>query len=157
MKLLSLGVGACLVLSGLLVADLLAQQEAPGVPLASRDAGPAGAIVRRTTAFRLPWTNSLDTNGGHAVEPAAASNAKHPLIPAVQFAAGVADQIHEHVHDYTCILIKRERIEDELQDFQTMRARARCAASRMASRRSPLACFWSSWDRPRFEAAKCCS
>jgi hypothetical protein len=47
----------------------------------------------------------------------------------LDYAAGVAHKIHEQVHDYRCILIKRERIEDELQDFQTMRVWARCAHS----------------------------
>ncbi|HEX4144170.1 MAG TPA: DUF1571 domain-containing protein [Pirellulales bacterium] len=116
---------ASLVVWGL-VHGLLAQQPARGVPLASAEARPVNTTVRGSTAFRLPWDNSRDQPGQQAGEPSEQAIARHPLFPALQFAGGVADQIHEHVHDYTCVLIKRERIEDQLQDFQTMRVRVRC-------------------------------
>jgi hypothetical protein len=125
MKSLSFGIATTVVVVfGLFTDGLSAQQPATGVPLASTEARPAA--VRGSTAFRLPWDSSLDRHGEEADGPTARAIAKHPLFPALQFAAGVADQIHKQVHDYTCILIKRERIEDQLQDFQTMQVRLRC-------------------------------
>jgi hypothetical protein len=125
MKSFFLGVATTVLVVMAVFADgLWAQQPASGVPLASTDARPAA--IRGSTAFRLPWDSSVDARGEQAGEPTSETIAKHPLFPALQFAAGVAGQIHQQVHDYTCILIKRERIEDQLQDFQTMRVRARC-------------------------------
>ena len=124
MKSLIVNLAACLIFGGFAVEALVAQSPSAAVPLAASDAGPANAPPRNP-AFRLPWEDAEDAGA----EPATAGprpDAKHPLYPALEYAAHVIKQIHNDVRDYECVIIKRERIEDELQDFQTMRARVRC-------------------------------
>jgi hypothetical protein len=108
------------------------QQQAPAVPLAVHNANSTGTS-ERATSFRLPWEDVIKDRG-QATEPAREAIAKHPLYPAVVYAERVIKQIHADVRDYECNIIKRERIEDELQDFQTMRARVRCGSSAEAGR-----------------------
>jgi hypothetical protein len=140
------------VVLGLLAGSLSAQQSAPPAPRATAEARPVA--VRGSTAFRLPWNSSLEERGDVAGETTPKAVAKHPLYPAWQFAAGVAEQIHEHVHDYTCILIKRERIEDQLQDFQTMRVRLRCGQQAQAEPAVPSSVFLDFLGPPKVRGRK---
>ena len=89
-----------------------------------RSADRSGAT--EVTSFRLPWETLSDDERRKLAE-AVSANPHHPLLPAVDYARTVADDLHRHVRDYTCILIKRERIQDRLQDFQSMRVRLRVA------------------------------
>ena len=49
---------------------------------------------------------------------AARSDEKHPLQPVMHVMRGVLDHIDQQVHDYSCTLIKRERLDDELGERQ---------------------------------------
>ena len=54
--------------------------------------------------------------------PAAVS---HPLDPALKIARDRLDYIKKNIKDYTCIIVKRERVNDELGDYQYMSAKIR--------------------------------
>jgi hypothetical protein len=43
---------------------------------------------------------------------------EHPLMPALRIAHGSYEQLSSHVRDYTCILVKRERVDGKLADYQ---------------------------------------
>lgn len=51
--------------------------------------------------------------------------AAHPLDPAIEIAKQGLTHIHQHVKDYTCTIIKRERIKGTLGDFEYMSAKIR--------------------------------
>lgn len=55
----------------------------------------------------------------------AAEAASHPLDPALDVARKGLDHIRKDVDDYTCTLVKRERIKDRLGDFEYMFAKIR--------------------------------
>jgi hypothetical protein len=46
------------------------------------------------------------------------SDEKHPLQPVVRVMRGVLDHIDQQVQDYSCTLVKRERLDDELGERQ---------------------------------------
>ena len=109
----------CLLLLALSPGDLRAQQPTPtAAPPVDRLA------ATEVTLFRLPW-EALPVDEQRQLAEAITANPHHPLLPAVDYAQSVADDIHRHVRDYTCILIKCERIQERLQDFQSMRVRLR--------------------------------
>ncbi len=51
--------------------------------------------------------------------------AEHPLAGALRMAQGVMDNINQNVQDYTCIMIKRERIDGKLNDPEMMAVKIR--------------------------------
>ena len=50
----------------------------------------------------------------------------HPLDPALKIAREALEYIRKEVHDYECILIKRERVGTTLNDEEYMLAKVRC-------------------------------
>lgn len=52
---------------------------------------------------------------------------QHPLTPALLFAAKHHQHIADNVHDFTCILAKRERINGRLRDYEYLRTKVRRA------------------------------
>ena len=50
---------------------------------------------------------------------------QHPLAWTVRYATARYDYIRQNVRDYTCLLIKRERIDGELQDYRYLRTLVR--------------------------------
>jgi hypothetical protein len=51
--------------------------------------------------------------------------AQHPLVPALQYAMRAYHYARDNVRDYTCLIIKRERIEGDLRDAEYIKARVR--------------------------------
>ncbi len=78
-----------------------------------------------------PIRTATNTNPRSAVMPvadggnAAATPAEHPLVPAIEMAKKVQDHIQKDVKDYTCTLIKRERIGKELGENQFIAMKVR--------------------------------
>ena len=63
--------------------------------------------------------------------PADASGSKvdvssHPLMSTIRYAKSRSQYIRDHIRDYSCRLIKRERIEGKLQEHQFARVKVRC-------------------------------
>ncbi len=49
----------------------------------------------------------------------------HPLVPVLRYAYEGYDRIDRDVHDYTCLLIKRERVDGKLGPYQHIEAKIR--------------------------------
>ena len=49
----------------------------------------------------------------------------HPLDPAIELAQNGLKTLRANVRDYTCVLVKRERIGDQLGDYEYMFAKVR--------------------------------
>lgn len=49
----------------------------------------------------------------------------HPLDPAIQFAAQMKERIERDIRDYTCLLVKRERVGERLLDPEYIRVKIR--------------------------------
>jgi hypothetical protein len=60
-----------------------------------------------------------------ATENKSASEKQHPLDPAIKVAREGLDYIRENVQDYTCTIIKRERVNEVLGEYQFMTAKIR--------------------------------
>ena len=45
---------------------------------------------------------------------------EHPLVPALRMAYSGMDNINKNIQDYTCMMVKRERIDGKLGDYQYM-------------------------------------
>lgn len=60
-----------------------------------------------------------------AERPIAELAKSHPLDPALAMARESLDHIEQHVMDYTCMLVKRERVNGELLDPEYMRCKIR--------------------------------
>ena len=89
---------------------------------------PKGVRVERakaepTTTQRLPLDNLSET------VPAQPSE-RHPLVPALDMAVKAHQYAQDHVHDFTCVLIKRERIDGNLLDPQIVQTRGRSPLGR---------------------------
>jgi len=75
----------------------------------------------------------LVPNGGgaegnlDATEAVAEVVASHPLIPALKIAQSGMDKIRETVQDYSCTVVKRERIDGKLGEHEYMFAKIRQA------------------------------
>ncbi len=71
---------------------------------------------------------SMDTSG-------------HPLAWTFRYATARSDYIQKNVRDYTCRLIKRERIDGDLQDFQFINVQMRCEQKRDGKVEQPMSVF----------------
>ncbi len=65
----------------------------------------------------------------------------HPLAWTFRYASARSDYIRNHVRDYTCRLIKRERIDGELQEYQFINVQMRCEQKRDGKVEQPMAVF----------------
>jgi hypothetical protein len=59
------------------------------------------------------------------VELKLAAEGEHPLDPAIRFAKHALQQIHASIHDYSCTIVKQERIDGELYPQEYMYAEIR--------------------------------
>jgi len=57
--------------------------------------------------------------------PGAPAVAEHPLVPALRMAYSGMDNINKNIPDYTCLLVKRERIDGKLGEHQYMAVKIR--------------------------------
>jgi hypothetical protein len=62
---------------------------------------------------------------GLDIEQLKAANGEHPLAPTVRMAKAVLAEIEQSVQDYSCRLVKRERIGDVLGDQQFIYTKVR--------------------------------
>ena len=77
------------------------------------------AKVARTDAAKDDATGQL------AKLLAEAREKEHPLLPALEFAVTALRHIEKDIRDYTCLLIKRERIHGKLTDYHYIQAKIR--------------------------------
>lgn len=87
-------------------------------------------------ALSLLAFSSASVDFANASEPQA-----HPLSPVLDFAVARRDYIKENVSDYTCWLVKRERIGGELQPYHYAKMNVRCEQTSASGERKPMAVF----------------
>ena len=83
------------------------------------DGGTTFAGIRPSKRIRLR---------SHPFQPDWAGGAQipqHPLEPALRMAYSGMETIRTNIHDYTCILVKRERVSGVLGDYQFMAVKIR--------------------------------
>jgi hypothetical protein len=87
------------------------------------------SIAQETAAGALPAQSAAATSGAPAATTVAATSPKpafdftrkgdeHPLQPVLRALKLSQEQIDANVHDYSCTLKKRERVDGELGDYQ---------------------------------------
>ncbi len=70
-----------------------------------------------------------------------ANQAAHPLLPIIRYATSHAVYIRENVRDFSCRIIKRERIDGKLQEQQFANLHVRCEQRHDDGSVQPLAVF----------------
>lgn len=70
-----------------------------------------------------------------------ANRAAHPLAPIVRYAASHAVYIRENVRDFSCQIIRRERVNGKLQERQFANMQVRCEQQHDDGWAKPLAVF----------------
>jgi hypothetical protein len=113
---------------------------------------PKGVRVERakaepTTTQRLPLDNLSET------VPAQPSE-RHPLVPAMDMAVKAYQYAQDHVHDFTCVLIKRERIDGNLLDPQIVQTRVRADWADAGRRAQPYSVFLNFLSPPLVRGRK---
>ena len=83
----------------------------------------AGAVVLSicfggTLARGEESTATANTDAAPSAQAAAAGVQQHPLMPALEWARNGYQKIDREIKDYTCTLIKRERINGQLLDHE---------------------------------------
>jgi len=67
------------------------------------------------------FTSSADGQSpGETQEQQAAEPAQHPLVPALEAAYKCRDHFAQNIRDYTCTMVKRERLNDKLAEHEYM-------------------------------------
>ncbi len=72
-------------------------------------------IIKQASAS-LPITRVLKLSASNGVDESVRKD--HPLYPTYVVATDVLEHIEKTVDDYTCLLVKRERIDGELQPYE---------------------------------------
>ena len=83
-----------------------------------------------------------------------ASAEAHPLQAVVDFAEGRLSYLRDHIRDYSCRLVKRERINGHLQDYQYARVNVRCEQSSEGVVQQPMA-VWMHYLAPAHVKDRC--
>lgn len=104
------------VVAGLLAAAALTTRAQDPVPNGPYNAEPNNAQSDAPTE-RIGSRPNQFTGGTQPAE--------HPLEPALRMAHSGWDNIQQNIRDYTCILVKRERINGTLGDYQYMAVKIR--------------------------------
>ena len=78
---------------------------------------------------RLAAKTAGDTRRLLADAPGPQSIPEHPLDPAIRRARDILQHIENNVRDYSCVLVKRERVDGELSEHEFMNCRIRHAST----------------------------
>ncbi len=94
--------------------------------------GQSGGALEREglhePVYRISKTskNTLGSEALKTPEPLAQPDTEsHPLDPALELARKSLDHIEQNIHDYTCTLVKRERVQGELLEHEFMTCKIR--------------------------------
>jgi hypothetical protein len=66
---------------------------------------------------------------------------EHPLLPALRYAQVRLNFVEKNLQDFTCLLVKRERIDGRLRDHEYIRTSARSARIRQGEVTAPFAVY----------------
>jgi hypothetical protein len=76
-----------------------------------------GTVIAQPPAPKTPQSVARNTKPSASSVPAEL-NAEHPLSPLLVLARQRQEYVRNHIQDFSCRLIKRERIDGELQDYR---------------------------------------
>jgi len=105
-------------------------QQAAGLVLAAT-ISMAGAVALGQGAVGVPQQPGLMPAGGmpqgnaNAADAQAVTAATHPLDPALELARKGLNNLRSTIRDYSCTVVKRERIDGQLNDHEYMFAKIR--------------------------------
>jgi hypothetical protein len=92
----------------------------------------ASALLLGASAFAqdlgpglVPHGDVAQGNAGASDAQAAAPAGQHPLQPALELAQRGLSQLRSTIKDYSCTMVKRERIDGKLNDHEYMFAKVR--------------------------------
>ena len=87
---------------------------------------PIGLFLLTVTLAALPWACHNAVANDTELASFRLDASEHPLKWTLRYARSRADYIRENVRDYSCRLIKRERIDGKLQPHQFAQVKVRC-------------------------------
>jgi hypothetical protein len=82
----------------------------------------------REPVYKVPRSNPFppQTRGlSGGIQQVQATQQEHPLVPAIRMAKNGLAVIDENIRDYSCTLVKRERIDDKVTDYEYMFTKVR--------------------------------
>lgn len=86
----------------------------------------AAVAVLRLGKFRPPEASINGSSPNTAAEAETTNvSAAHPLVPALEFARRVDENLRENIHDYTATVLKQERIASELGPIEVCSVKIR--------------------------------
>jgi len=103
----------CVVVGGLIVVSAASGW-------GEEPASAQNSVLNASLARKLPVDPSYSTK-----ESLPENWESHPLAPALNLARQRIAHIREHVRDFTCLLVKRERINGQLRDYEYLATRVR--------------------------------
>lgn len=110
------------------VSALLLCGLALSIPAALAEPTPTKAVADKQPVSKEGTKDATKVEGGeHDTKKDATAPDSHPLDPALKVARDGLQYIKENVRDYTCTIIKRERVNNELGEHQFMFAKIRHA------------------------------
>lgn len=101
-------------------------------------AGQVAVAPAKTTGFRPPAFGSVLPA---PPDEASVAVGEHPLELALEFARNRAQHVHDHVRDFTCLLVRRERIDGRLRDYEYLWTRVRLQQTRDGRVTAPFSVF----------------
>jgi hypothetical protein len=93
------------------------------------------------------------SRAGAETPTAPQADTRHPLDAVLRFAREEHSYLERAVQDYTCRIVKRERVSGKLQSYQSILARVRPASSEGDFEKRPLAVFLQ-FEGPREVAGR---
>lgn len=124
-------------------------EEPPQEPLSTSIVAASGiplSILHGKPAGKLASVRSL------ANQPSLPSESQHPLQPLLAEARQALERIERDVHDYTCVLVKRERIAGRLMPQETLVAKVLHGDGKANEEQTPLLDLESDQSLPSEQA-----
>ena len=100
-----------------------------------------GRTLRMIFAWAAPWLALIPCANAQDMLLPLPTEHEHPLAPTIRFAEERCEFIRKNIRDYSCRLIKRERIDGELQDYQFLQMKVRCELVGDENVAQPMAVF----------------
>jgi hypothetical protein len=96
-----------------------------------------GVALSLAACFTIPIVSVV----AKEMTTAVANDESHPLTATIRYASSHSDYIRENVRDFSCRLIKRERINGKLQSHQFANVKVLCERQRDDGTAQPLSVF----------------
>jgi len=121
------------------------------LPHAASAADLIGSARSSEASFRPPAPSAAPPV---ALDPAPPASGRHPLELALEFARNRAQYVQDHVRDFTCLLVRRERIEGKLRNFEYIRTSVRMQQSQRGQITVPFSVYMQFLGPPELKGRK---